>query len=285
MKNDEIKKIIINSFRENKNSHAFLFETNNIQACYDDIIDIVKKANCTTGKDDCDCELCHLIDSGTSPDLISIKPDGREIKVNQVLEMMERFETLPSVSKYNMYIVENADKLNASSANKILKFLEEPEEHIVGFYITDNVQAILPTIKSRCEVYTYNFEINNILDLLNINEEQFAMFETAIELVEKLNDDTKFKLMVESKKISSKERSDIEVIIKLIRQMYIIKYQSLMYNKYQDLDFIERILKAIQTDDIPTIVKRIKIIGNIIEDLQYNVNKDLIINKLFLEWE
>ena len=58
-----------------------------------------------------------------------------------------------------------------------------------------------------------------------------------------------------------------------------------MYNKYQDLDFIERILKAIQTDDIPTIVKRIKIIGNIIEDLQYNVNKDLIINKLFLEWE
>lgn len=285
MKNEEIKNVIINSFRENKNSHAFLFETNNIQSCYNDIVDIIKKVNCLTGEENCNCEICNLTDLNNNPDFISIEPDGREIKVNQVVDMMSRFKTLPSISKYNMYIINNADRLNSSSANKILKFLEEPEDHIVGFYITDNIQAILPTIKSRCEVYTYNFDINNILDLLNISEEQFAMFETAIELVEKLNDTPKFKLMSESKKISNKERTDMEVIIKLVRQMYIIKYQNLMYNKYYKLDFIDRILRAITTDDIQLIVKRIKTIEEIIENMKYNVNKDLIINKLFLTWE
>ncbi len=48
---------------------------------------------------------------------------------------------------------------------------------------------------------------------------------------------------------------------------------------------MERILEVITTDDISVIVKRIKILDNIINDLNIYVNKDLIVNKFFVLWE
>ena len=46
--------------------------------------------------------------------------------------------------------------MNDTSFNKMLKFLEEPEDNILGFYITRNKDSVANTIVSRCELIKMN---------------------------------------------------------------------------------------------------------------------------------
>lgn len=284
---EEIKNVILNSFHEKKNSHAFLLSTNNIGRCLEDVIDIVKKINClNNGNDSCDCNVCRTIDSFTNPDFIVVKPEGKEIKKDQVLNIIRLFSTKPVISKYSIYIICEVDKMNDSSANKILKFLEEPEENIIGFFITDRLNGVIPTIKSRCEIYNYHFGNNSILDLLEITEDEYAScYNLSFDLLQRLNEQPKFLLMTDAKNIAKKERNEIDLLFKLLKKFYVLKYENIECNLYNNLDYINPILESISTNDISIIVKRIKILDNIIDNLNVNVNKELIINKFFLMWE
>lgn len=285
MKTDDIKKIIIDSFHEKNNSHAFLLSTNNIEKCLTDVLDIVKTINCDNLGND-GCNICKTIDSNTNPDVILVKESGKEIKKDQILNIINCFSTKPSISKYSTYIICNADKMNDFSANKMLKFLEEPDGEIVGFFITDKPNAILPTIRSRCEIYNYHFGNNSILDLLDITEDEYASaFDLALSLTSRLNDEPKYSLMADSKNISKKEREEIDLLFKLIKKFYVLKYENIQLCLYNNLEYVEKILNSITTNDLSLIVKRIKILDNIINDLNIYVNKDLIVNKFFILWE
>ncbi len=287
MNTEEVKKLILNSFREKNNSHAFLLVTNNIDRCLSDVTSIVKKINCLKdGSDACDCNVCITIDSLTNPDFIVVKPDGKEIKKDQVLNVISSFNTKPVISQYSIYVLCEADKMNDASANKILKFLEEPEERIVGFFITDKLNAVIPTIKSRCEIYNYHFGNASLLDVLEINEEEYAScYNMSFDLLKRLNGEPKFLLMADSKNIAKKERSEIDLLFHILWKFYVIKYENVENNLYNDLDYLSPILETIETNDISVLVKRIKILDNIINDLSVNVNKELVINKFFLIWE
>lgn len=285
MKIEEMNNTIINSFHEKNNSHAFLLSTNNIGACLNEIINLIKKINCEHGGCD-ECNICDTINEQTNPDLIIVKPDGKEIKTEQILNIINTFSTKPLISKYSTYVIVNADNMNDSSANKLLKFLEEPEGNIIGFFITDKLNGILPTIKSRCEVYQYTYGNNSLLDLLEINEDEYQIaYNDALKLTQMLNDQPKYSLMSESKNISKKERTDIDLLFKLIKKFYILKYENIELCLYNDLEYVTNILDSISTNDLSIIVKRIKILDNILNDLNYYVNKELIINKFFVLWE
>ncbi len=285
MKIEEIKDMIIDSFHEKNNSHAFLLSTNNIEKALNDVLDIVKKVNCLGDGND-SCNVCTTIDSNTNPDVIVVRAEGKEIKKDQILNIISSFSTKPSISKYSTYIICNADKMNDFSANKMLKFLEEPEGNIVGFFITDKLNGIIPTIRSRCEIYNYHFGNNSILDLLDINEEEYALaYDLALKLTIRLNDEPKYSLMADSKTISKKERDEIDLLFKLIKKFYVLKYENIQLNLYNDLEYVENILDSITTNDLSIIVKRIKILDNIINEMNIYVNRDLIVNKFFILWE
>lgn len=277
---------IINSFKNNNNCHAFLFSTNNLEKCHNTLINMIKKINCKNeNQDNCNCQICKLIENGNNPDVIDIHPNGKEYKVDQINELLEIFNTKPTISKYKIYIINEADTLGTICSNKLLKFLEEPESNIIGFFITNNLQGILTTIQSRCEIFNFNYEQLNILDLLDINENDFnKYYNQAINLLFLLNDSPKYILMLESKKLLNYDRDDLLKFINILKNMYIIKYKVLM-NEIKREDYMEQILDNISSNDIIIIVKRIKLLDNIFKDLKFNVNKELIINKLFLMWE
>lgn len=281
----EVKQLIINTFHENNNSHAFLLVTNNVERCYQDVIDIIKIINCNNGGND-DCNICNTIDKNTNPDVIIVSPEGKEIKVDAVANIIDSFSTKPLINKYSTYVVREADKLNVSSANKLLKFLEEPETNIIGFFITEKLQGILPTIRSRCEIYNYRFGSESLLDLLEISESEYAeVFDMTFDLVKKLNDYPTYLLMLESKNYADLERYQIDLILNLLKKMYTIKYESILSDKYSNVDYVKNILEAIDSKDLKTIVNRIRLLDNIIEDSQFNLNKELMFNRLFIMWE
>ena len=73
--------------------------------------------------------------------------------------LQKKFETKALESDKRVYIINYADKMNSSSANSILKFLEEPEPDIIAILIADNRYQLLDTIVSRCQ----------LINLVNIN--------------------------------------------------------------------------------------------------------------------
>lgn len=277
MDKEAIIKNIENTFLEKKNSHAFLFETNNISKCYEDVLNIIKVIT--------NHEYDNLIDNNNFPDLISVEPDGKEIKVFQIENIIETFSTTSIMGSYSIYIIKEAEKLNLSSANKILKFLEEPEKNIVGFFITTSVSKILPTIKSRCELFKMNYMFEDIKNVLSISEEQYKYFEETMDFAFKLNSTKKYILMNHVKQIAKKERFEIETILDILRKAYIIKYDYLLNRLNCDKSLIEQILVSVDINDIKILAKRITLIEQIQGEFKFNLNKELILNKMILMWE
>src|SRR5574344_106720 len=110
---------IMKSYNENRMSHAFLIETNNVDMCYRKLKNIIKMINCENSYvENCEkCNLCLQIDNNTLPNFITITPDGATIKKSQIIELKKKILTKPIYSKYNTYVILNAEKLNSSSAN------------------------------------------------------------------------------------------------------------------------------------------------------------------------
>ena len=98
---------LVNSYHENKFSHAFLFVTNDIDRCRNDVLELIKVISCPSSySDDCKtCNLCYQIDKGSLPNLIQIYPDGMNIKKEQILNIEEHFSAKPIYLKNNIYII------------------------------------------------------------------------------------------------------------------------------------------------------------------------------------
>ena len=140
-KSDTISKEILNSALENnKLSHAYLFEISDSLNDNELIFSFIKKIICPYKKNlICDkCNICKRIDSDNYSDLKIITPNGLWIKKEQLIELQKDFVKKPIESQYMIYVIESAEKMNASAANTILKFLEEPENGIIAILTTNN---------------------------------------------------------------------------------------------------------------------------------------------------
>lgn len=271
---------IYKKYREGRLAHAYLIETNNLTNLMEDLKELIKALNCPEEyQTECShCNLCNLINKNNLPSLITIAPDGATIKKQQIEDLKISFETKPIYSKYNIYIIKNAEKLNASSANAMLKFIEEPTDGIIGFFLTNNKDVIIPTIKSRCQSLVVTYESNNILEKLNITEEEYKNYQLLIKVyLSKINSSS----FISNKdfilsKIS--ERKDIETMFKIIFEIF---YQNFLKN--QNKEYNEELINIYQEENNNKNIKILNIITKILQDLSYNVNIELLLDKFVIE--
>ncbi len=272
---------IYKKYREGKLAHAYLLETNNIPKLIDDLKKLIKAINCSEEyQEECkNCNLCNLIDKNNLPSLITIEPDGTSIKKNQIEELKVAFETKPIYSKYNIYLIKNAEKLNGSSANAMLKFVEEPTEGIIGFFITNNKDVIIPTIKSRCQSLVVTYESDNLLDKLNITKEEFENYQNIIkEYLQKIKENH----FINSKDLILSKLSDrkqIDTMFQIIFEIYYNNYLKLL-NKSHNKELIE---KFDMEENMQEIISKMNIITKFLQDLSYNVNMELLLDKFVIE--
>lgn len=98
-----------------------------------------------------ECPSCRKLASGNHPDLHLLEPDGQFIKVDQVRALQKDLAYRPYEAPRKACIIDGADRFNQSSGNSLLKTLEEPPGNALMILLASTVDAVLPTIRSRCQ--------------------------------------------------------------------------------------------------------------------------------------
>lgn len=263
---------LVKKYNENQLSHVFLIETNDKVAALEDIKEFVKVINCNESyMEDCmKCNLCHLIATDQLPSLEIVSPDGQAIKKGQMEELKQKFSSIPYLSRYNTYIINDAEKFNASSANTMLKFIEEPEKNIIGFLITNNRENVISTIKSRCEIVKvmYEKENQNITDRIQ---------ELAINYLYKIEVEKQQTIVYNKTILDEKlERGEMVLFFKAIFQIY--------YDFFQGKSILEK-LKPMEQYTQDMLLHRLDLVGKMLERLNYNVNINLLLDAFVLGLE
>ncbi len=261
---NEFFQLISKEIKNNRVSHAYLIETN-------DFLDIDKFINifakmllCENSNynNDCNkCNICNLIDNCNYPDLKIIEADGNFIKKEQLMEVREDFKSKSVSGGRQVYIIKDASKLNSSSGNTILKFLEEPSNNIIAILLTKSRFNVMETILSRCQIFSLESSTNTYFDdnfyiLLEtlINRKGFLAFDEIISIIPNREEASKYLNFIED-------------------------YFFLYINN--DVDVSKKLDLSHFTYD--KIYKLILVIEKYLQRLQVNVNYKLMIDNLIIE--
>lgn len=127
-----------------------------------------------------ECVKCMVEPVDQNIDLIIIKPENDVIKIDQIRKLQQELISGPHKSQYKVIIIDNADKMTVQTANSLLKTLEEPADNIVFILIATKSEALLDTIKSRCQIMTFQPIAPNILEQYLITEKGVSLSEAAV---------------------------------------------------------------------------------------------------------
>lgn len=269
----EFYSILNNAIIANKLSHAYMFEVDdniNIEEFEKDICKFLVLKN------NRDKNIETLIDNDHYPNIKIIKADGLWIKKEQILEVQTDFKKESFDNNLKIYIIEDASKLNKSSGNTLLKFLEEPEKNIVAILLTKNKYSVITTIMSRC--------INISLikkEYMTLNEESLSY--KAVEIIEKY----KIKALPYLYQLLVTKDMERKTLLTILEEMQKIYNDILHLNngiKEEYNYFIPDSIKNIKYEsNNEQLIKKIKSIQKNSDYLRYNVNIKTILDKIIID--
>ncbi|UOR10707.1 DNA polymerase III subunit delta' [Halobacillus amylolyticus] len=153
-----VSQMLMNSFNKDRISHAYLFQGNKGTGMREMSALFAKSIFCKqrNGTEPClVCRDCVRIDSGNHPDMHWVEPEGLSIKKEQILNLQKEFTYTGVESNRKVYIIVDAEKMTVNASNRLLKFLEEPSQQTTAILLTENGQAMLDTIRSRCQLLAF----------------------------------------------------------------------------------------------------------------------------------
>ena len=159
IKNQPILNKILNNINNNGNNvQAYILSGNDKENLINYAILFSKVLICPHKyKKGCsECNICNRIDKENYAELKIINPVNKIIKKEAILELKNEFKTKSIEGKNEVYIINDAETLNGAASNTILKFLEEPDSNIVAIFTTTNLDSVIKTIVSRCQVIKIN---------------------------------------------------------------------------------------------------------------------------------
>ena len=96
------------------------------------------------------CSECHTAMFGSHADVDHVSTEAMTISVDTARNLVLEAATAPSVARWRVIVLEDADRLTEAANNALLKSLEEPTPHTVWLLCAPSMEDLLPTIRSRC---------------------------------------------------------------------------------------------------------------------------------------
>lgn len=98
------------------------------------------------------CDDCHQTLAGSHADVAVVTPEGLSLKVDEVRRIVEHSSRAPTRGRWQVTLIEDADRMQDYGSNALLKSIEEPPPHSVILLCAPSVDDLLPTIRSRCRL-------------------------------------------------------------------------------------------------------------------------------------
>ena len=148
-------------------NHAYLFSGN--FGSLEMALFLSKSLFCSekTGIFPCEkCRNCKLIEQEEFPDVTIIKPLNQVIKTERIRELVGQFSQSGIENQRQVFIIEQAEKMHMNAANSLLKVIEEPQSEIYIFFLTDDEEQMLPTIRSRTQIFQFKKQVSTLMSQL-----------------------------------------------------------------------------------------------------------------------
>ncbi len=319
----QIYKTIGNMIERAQLPHALIFCGDKSVSKLDMAISLIKRLYEFTFKDsDNLVSILKRIDDNSFTNLFIIEPEKGNIKKEVVKDIIKESIKTSMEDGPKVFIFNGAESLNVSSSNSLLKFIEEPIDDTYIIFIVDNIESLLPTIRSRCvtlffkplnkellieklvsdghekgivlPLIEYSLDSNEVeriigdeklISILSLVEELFMVrIEDKESMITYLNE--RRDVLEDSQK--NKELSDykknifISLIIALINDLIKLK------NNDENIAFIMIKERLNELKDIYTLENLIILMEeamNIKIRLKYNINFRLNIDKLLMDIE
>ncbi|MFJ3190909.1 DNA polymerase III subunit delta' [Streptomyces halstedii] len=113
------------------------------------------------------CDGCHTALIGTHADVDVIRTEMLSIGVKETRELVRRAQLSPAVGRWQVIVMEDADRLTEGAGNVLLKAVEEPAPRTVWLLCAPSLEDVLPTIRSRCRHLTLSTpRVDAVADML-----------------------------------------------------------------------------------------------------------------------
>ena len=149
------------------------------------------------------CRNCKLIEQEEFPDVTLIKPVNHVIKTERIRELVGQFSQAGIESQQQVFIIEQAEKMHPNAANSLLKVIEEPQSEVYIFFLTSDEEKILPTIRSRTQIFHFKKQEEKLIHqleqagLVKKKATLLAQFSQSRAEAEKLANQTSFWTLVD----------------------------------------------------------------------------------------
>ena len=100
------------------------------------------------------CHACHTVLKGSHADVTVVRTEKLSIGVDEVRDLVRRSALAPVGRRWQVMIVEDADRLTEQACNALLKAIEEPTDRTVWILCAPTIEDVLPTIRSRSRLVT-----------------------------------------------------------------------------------------------------------------------------------
>ena len=295
--------LINNEFSQEKIPHAFLLVGNNTE----------KPLNFLAMSLICDetlacmkCNDCRKVLENKYGDILKFNGKDISIKKGDIELIQNTFKKSSLEGKVKIYIIENIEYSTKEAMNTLLKMLEEPEEGIYALFTAQNINRILPTILSRCQIIDIKPDSKeiivkqlknenipddaaNILSFLTVDiNEARELYDERFEFmqVQVINfiEDLYFKrnnLIINTQTNllkKYKERNDI----KLFLNMLVLAMKDVFHVKHQQKILYSKNIDLFKTIDVSVeyLIKQIELVLETIYVIESNANVALLMDSL-----
>ena len=304
-------KMLGNALRQNKVAHAYLFtgdrQTNKLDAA----ILFAQSLVCPNPIDGYGCEECDTclrIKNGQFADMVFVDGKQATIKKEEVLNIQRMFSnTALEVYGKKIYIVDECENASISAQNSLLKFLEEPQGDVVAILCANQVERLLPTIVSRCQMIPFKQtskeqlfsealaqdvnildahilskwtnKIEDIIEILDTDEYQVAL-SLWIEFAKKLEDSKEEALFyLQTEGFTTKRKAKNKVTLEWFLNIGVVYCQDMIYRNKIGYESWDKLVDNTNFD-INEQTKILEVLLSIRDDLLRNVNVLLTIDRL-----
>ncbi|WP_288146788.1 hypothetical protein [Thomasclavelia cocleata] len=295
--------LINNEFSQKKIPHAFLLVGNNTE----------KPLNFLAMSLICDetlacmkCNDCRKVLENKYGDILKFNGKDISIKKGDIELIQNTFKKSSLEGKVKIYIIENIEYSTKEAMNTLLKMLEEPEEGIYALFTVQNINRVLPTILSRCQIIDIKPDSKeiivkqlknenipddaaNILSFLTVDiNEARELYDERFEFmqVQVINfiEDLYFKrnnLIINTQTNllkKYKERNDI----KLFLNMLVLAMKDVFHVKHQQKILYSKNIDLFKTIDVSVeyLIKQIELVLETIYVIESNANVALLMDSL-----